>query len=330
MFKKVIPALCLCLLAAPALSQSEPAAAEPAQDQVLVVGKRPGPGLWKISKGDHVLWVFGTYAPLPKKMEWRSHEVESILGQSQEYIAPPSSTLEIGMFRKMTLIPQFIGLMKSPDGAKLQDLLAPEVYARWLLLKAKYIGANDGIERDRPFFAANKLYAKGLEHAGLSTDTQVGDAIEKIVKKNKIKTTSIDIPVPVSDPGRLVKDFKKSRMEDAACFAATLERLESDIDAMRVRANAWAIGDLEAIQKLSFADREAACKSAMMGSDFVKGQPGFQAVQARMRDSWLAAAEQALAANSSTFAVLPMKTLLDPNGVVALLQAKGYQVDKPE
>ena len=82
--------LSLCALsAAPVWSQTEPppppaeqaeqaeqaeavAAEDVIAETILVAGQRPGPGLWKVSKGDHVLWVFGTYSPLPKKMEWRS------------------------------------------------------------------------------------------------------------------------------------------------------------------------------------------------------------------------------------------------------------------
>lgn len=323
-------ALCLCLAGAPAVAQTEPEPSPAVQEQVLVVGKRPGPGLWKISKHGHVLWVFATYSPLPKKMEWRSHEVEAILSQTQEYLAPPSVTTEIGFFRQLTLAPKLIGVKKNPDGARLQDVLRPDVYARWLPLKAKYIGDNEGIERERPFFAAETLYRKGLDHAGLAVDTQVRDAIEKIVKARKIKITAAVIKVPVADPGRMLKDFKKSEMDDAACFSTTLERLETDLDAMRARANAWAIGNLDAIRKLSFADREGACRSAMLDNAAMKAQPGLQSVQARMRETWLAAADKALAANASSFAVLQLKEVLDPKGVVALLQAKGYQVEQPE
>lgn len=323
-------ALCLCLAAAFAVAQTEPEASPAAQEPVLVVGKRPGPGLWKISKGDHVLWVFATYSPLPKKMEWRSHEVEAILAQTQEYLAPTTTTTDIGFFRQLSLAPRLIGLTKNPDGARLQDVLRPDVYARWLPLKAKYIGDDEGIERERPYFAAATLYRKGLAHAGLAVDTQVRDAIEKIVKARRIKTTTTVITVPVSDPGRMLKDFKKSDMDDAACFSTTLERLETDLDAMRARANAWAIGDLDVIRKLSFADREGACRAAIFDNAAMKAQPGFQSAQARVRATWLAAADQALAANASTFAVLQLKEVLDPNGVVALLQAKGYQVEQPE
>lgn len=35
--------------------------------EVLVVGRQPGPGLWRVSKGDHDLWIFATLAPLPKR-----------------------------------------------------------------------------------------------------------------------------------------------------------------------------------------------------------------------------------------------------------------------
>jgi hypothetical protein len=328
MLKRVALALCLGLLAAAAWPQTE--APELAPEKILVVGQRPGPGLWKISKGEHVLWVFGMYSPLPKKMEWRAQEVETILAQSQEYLTPPAATAELGFFRSLTLLPYAIGLKKNPDGAQLRDLLPADVHARWLLLKKKYIGNDEGIERERPIFVADELFRKGLDHAGLSSGQEVRTAIEKIVKKNKIKTTPSEVKLAVDDPVRMIKDFKKSPLDDVACFSKTIERLETDLDAMRIRANAWAKGDLEAIHKLSYADRDEACEAALANSAFIKGQPGFQSMEARMWDTWLATAERSLVANASTFAILPLKDILDPKGVMSALQAKGYLVEKPE
>jgi hypothetical protein len=74
---------------------------------------------------------------------------------------------------------------------------------------------------------------------------------------------------------------------------------------MRARANAWAIGDLEAIFKVSVADREGACRAAMFDNPVMKAQPGLQSVQARLRAVWLATATKALDAHAATFAVLP-------------------------
>lgn len=328
--------LSLFALTAPAWPQTgtDPAPAadtEVAAEQILVSGQRPGPGLWKVSKDDHVLWVFGTYAPLPKNLEWRSKEVETIVAQSQEYLEQPGVVANVGLFRQLTMLPFAIGFKKSPDGAQLKDLLPQPVYARWLVLKKKYIGEDDGIERERPIFAGETLFRKGLEQAGLTSGGRdVRESIEKIVKKNKVKMTSTMVKVEVDDPVTMLREFKKTPLDDAACFAATLARLEDDIDAMRVRANAWAKGDLAVIERLSYADRDGACSSAVLNSTLIQSRPGLHAMQERVQDSWVAAAEKALAANATTFATLPLKDLLDPKGYVAALQAKGYVVSKPE
>jgi hypothetical protein len=332
MLRRLLPALLACVLAAPAWSQTDTPAdgAAPVAESILVVGQRPGPGLWKISRGEHVLWVFGTYSPLPRNMEWRSQQVESILAQSQEYLTPPTALAKVGYLRSLTLLPYAIGYKKNPDGARLKDLLPDDVYARWQRLKQKYIGENDGIERERPIFVADELFRKGLEQAGLSSGSEVRKAIENIVKKNKIKTTESDVELAVDSPVQQLRDFKKSSLDDVACFSKTLDRLETDIEAMRVRANAWAKGDLETIQNLSYADRESACHAAIASSAFIKQQPGLRSVEERVQDAWLASAEKSLAANVSTFAILPLRDILAPKGLVAALRAKGYQVEAPE
>jgi hypothetical protein len=142
--------------------------------------------------------------------------------------------------------------------------------------------------------------------------------------------TSTEAMLEVDDPVRMLREFKKTPLDDVACFANTLARLEDDIDAMRVRANAWAKGDIEAIQKIGYADREGACGAAVLNSALVQSRPGLKSIPARVLESWVAAAEKALAANASTFATLPVKDLLDPAGYMAALAAKGYVVEKPE
>lgn len=324
MFKPFVPLLCLSILAAPAWAQSEP---EP--EKVLVVGQRPGPGLWKISKGDHVMWVFGTYSPLPANMEWRAHEVEARLSQSQEFLSQPSTGIAVG-YSAATALPFMVGFKNNPDGASLKDVVPADVYARWLPLKAKYIGENDGIERERPMFASDELFRKGLAHAGLSGNTGIDKKVYDIAKKYNVKTTRTGVTAKIESPVKTIRAFKKSTLNDVACFSRAIERLETDLDAMRVRANAWAIGDIAVIESLKFADRDEACSEAVMNSVVADIQPEIRTMKTRARDTWLAAAEKALANNKSTFAMLSMKEILDPKGLVAELQARGYTVEKPE
>ena len=129
---------------------------------------------------------------------------------------------------------------------------------------------------------------------------------------------------------RMIKDFKKAPVEDVACLNLTITRLETDIDAMRVRANAWAKGDIDAIRKLDFVDHEENCRDVVFNSAAVRDDPAFQSIGARLKAMLLAAAESALECNALTFALLPMKEILDPKGPVAALAAKGYTVEQPE
>jgi hypothetical protein len=328
MVKRTIAVAALSLLAAAAWAQEETPAPAADTEQVLIVGQRPGPGLWKISKGDHVLYVFGDYAPLPVKMDWRSSEVESIIAKSQEYMPRPTFGISVGMWGMVKMVPSLFGYRNNADGAKLVDVLPAETYDRWKVLKAKYIGKDNGIESERPMFAAETLYEKGLEKNGLTTSTDVYAKLDKLAKQYKVKTTSSSVEMEMDDASQTLKAFKKSTGTDTVCFAKTVERLESDIDAMRARANAWAVGDMSKIVSMNFADREKACKEAVLSNEAFKTK--LKNVTADMQTKWVANAERALDANNTTFAVLWLHQILNPEGPVAELKAKGYKVEAPE
>lgn len=330
--------LSLGLLGAAALAQTDPPPApapagqqlEAAPATVVVSGKRPGPGLWKVSKDGHVMWVFALYSPLPQKLEWDSVRVERLVAQSQEMLLQPGVSVTVGWMSGLTMLPSLIGLRKNPDGARLHDLLPADVYARWDVLKQKYIGDDDDIERFRPFFAAEGLMDAGLKRNGLSKGYDVTKAIVKIAKDHEVKLTDTAVSVKLENPRAALKDFKASQMEDVACFTKTLDTLEGDLDAMKLRANAWANGNIAEIGKLDYAEREDTCNDAMMNGSFARNNPAFQDMRERGRAAWLKTAERALAKNPSTFALLSMSQVLGPKSYLAELQAKGYTVESPK
>lgn len=328
MMKKLIPFAVAAMLAGAACAQEESPA--PEGEQVVITGQRPGPGLWKVSKGEHTMYVFGDYAPLPVKMEWRSHEIEAILARSQEYLARPSFGVSVGVWGGLKALPFLVGYKDNPNGAKLVDVLPAETYDRWQALKAKYIGTGSGIERERPMFAAETLYEKGLEKNGLTKRTGVSARLEKLAKQHNVKITHSRLHAELENPGQAIKAFKNSPTADIPCFTKTVENLEADIDAMRVRANAWAVGDMSKIASLSFAEREEACKEAVLNNEVVRANETLRDGDQVSLRKWLANAERALENNNTTFAVLPLARVLDPKGPLAQLRAKGYKVEAPE
>jgi hypothetical protein len=279
------------------------------------------------------MWVVGLYAPLPPNMEWDDSRVDRLIGQSQEVLAPPGAAVGVGWLgglKALVALPSAIGVMRNPDGATLHDVLPADVYARWSVLKAKYIGEDDDVERYRPFFAAQELQNAGMKKSGLSGGVEVRKQIESIAKKRDVKLTQTGFSVILDDPGGMLKDFKKSQMEDTACFTKTLARFEGDIDAMRMRANAWANGNIAEISSLDYAEREDACHDAIVNSPAAQKHPAFQNMRERRLASWLKAAEKALDNNTSTVAMLSMGNILGPKSYLAALQARGYTVESPK
>ncbi|TWI61570.1 TraB family protein [Pseudoduganella lurida] len=323
--RHVVPMLCLSLLAGSALAD----APETPPEQVLVVGQKPGPGMWKVTRGDHVMWVFGSYGPLPKAMEWRSQQVEAVMAQSQEFLTEPGANYSVGILRGITLLPFAIGAKNNPNGEKLREVVPADTYERWLALKKKYIGEDSGIEKERPVFAAGALYDKALRQSGLTRAVDLREQMLALAKKNKLKITSATVTLDVDSPVKALREFKKQQLADLPCFTRTIERLETDLDTVRLRANAWAKGDIDTIRKLGYQDQAADCSRAFMENTALQ-EHGFRDMENRIREKWIVAVETALIANKSTVAMLPIKQILAEDGMFAALQARGYKVEHPD
>lgn len=296
-------------------------------EEVVVSGEQPGPGLWKVSRGTHVMWVLGTLSPVPKNMKWRSRQVEGVIATSRQILDTEEVDPKLGFFRTVRLIPALMKARFNPDGAVLKDLIPPEAYARWLLLRKKYFDDDDDVERFRPMFIAFQLYAKAGDAAGLTQNSPVWKFLKQAAKTHDIEIKSPQVPMEI-DARQAIRDFTQTpRATDVACFVAALDRLDSDLEAMKRRANAWAVGDVEALQALPRPVLESACREAITSA------PGLQDELGHVREytlhTWLFEAQAALNRNDVTFAVLPISDLIDDNGRLAQLRARGYTVEPP-
>jgi hypothetical protein len=337
---RVILVFFLCLMAGYAAGAPASAATDvpqsattsaPTLDTVLVTGEQPGPGLWKVTRrdSDHVLWILGTQAPLPKMMNWRANEVESIIAQSQEVLTDAQADLKIGFFSKLLLLPAALGAKKNADGASLKDILPPDLYARWSLLKQRYLGSGDGVERLRPILAANELYNKAISKSGMTNKNALLPVIEQIAKQHRVPVREIEVEIPVDNARQAINDFRSTAGQlDIDCLATTVSRLETDLGAMRARANAWAIGDLEKLKSLPYPDQRSVCLNALAANANLREK--LADARQRIQNEWLQAAEAALWNNDSTFAMLPITDLIRPDGRLALMRAQGYVIEEPQ
>lgn len=311
--------------------------AMPAQiERVMVTGESPGPGLWKVSRGDHVLWIAGTHAPLPKKLTWKSTRIEDVVKSAQEVISAPAVTVsnsQLGWWTTLTLLPTALSVPYNPDNKLLKDVVPPALYARWETQRDKHLlGYNDTsneVDRWRPWFAAAKLYRSALDKADMTSANPMWGRITDVAKQAKVRITEAKYEPKLQNARAAVKEFANTPLDDLACFEKTLARLETDMDAMRLRANAWARGNVEQIRKLPEADHTLTCNAAFLNSPIVKSV-GQVDLRREVELAWMKEAERALAANRVTVAVLPVTQIVAPGGYLAMLKERGYLVEDPE
>jgi hypothetical protein len=334
---------------------------EPEMETVLVTGEQPGPGLWKVSRDGHVMWVFGNIGALPDTIRWRTREVETRIAESQEVLFPgwPKVSVDIGVLEGLTLVPAAFKAAKNPDGQKLEELLEPDAYAAWSRLRKKYLDDDDDIEKYRPAVAEEKLtnaigkrMMKGLDMK------PVHPVIEKLARKHKVRIHRLpDVvrKVEIEKPRAILKAARDMDLAESACVGRNLVRIEKQ-DALGLLAfdvaatNAWATGDLEGMRPKPVDPalvREdcwtAAFDAAMARSDselpaemrrglgILKQQEElYKRAGEEAYLNWMAAVETALANNPSTFAVLPMGTALNSkDGWLGKLAERGYTVEGP-
>ncbi len=314
-------------------------AADAPMEEVVVTGEYAGPGMWQVTHPDHpghTLWIVGEPPPLPKGMRFRSQNMERVALHSQEILLQPGVSLKpdvkVGVFRMLSLVPAALALRKNPDKARLQDLIPPEIYARWLEQKKIYLGRDSGVEKMRPFLVAEKLNDAAFKALQLGRGG-AWDAIAQVVQMNKIPITqpNLEYTFKTDDLRGQLKAFAHQKLADEECFAKTVELTEalSNKQLEEARARAWATGDLAKLQELPpLPDRESSCDQAIVHA-LAMTTPVPADLREKMDELWFAASGSALTKNESTLAFVPMDDLLGEHGYLESLRKRGYEILAP-
>jgi uncharacterized protein YbaP (TraB family) len=292
-------------------------------DEIDIVGERPGPRLWKVTRGGHVLWLLGTLNHVPRKMVWQPTEVESVLDRSGQVLPSGTSfSASIGPFAEIRLYFQWRGAQKNPDHTQLKDWLPAPLYARFEALKARFDPHDAGIQELRPSIAALRIYQKAIEAAGLTEHDEIQKTVLKLASKHHVPVKHAQLKV--ADPAAALQEASALPPSvEVSCLETTVTRLETDLPVMQERARAWAVGDVDRLRQLPYPDQREACLSALSNAPRVK------ALIEQAAAGWDRAAEAALTNQSVSFAMRPIYDLLAPAGTLARFRAEGATVEGP-
>jgi hypothetical protein len=328
----------LMLIGAVTAAAADAPMAESPIETVVVAGEYAGPGMWQVTHPDHpghTLWIVGEPPLLPKGMRFRSQQVAHVASQSQEILQRPGASLKpdkkIGVFRMLTLVPAALKLRKNPDKSTLQELIPPDIYARWLVQRKLYLGRDSGVERMRPFLVAEKLRDAAIKKLQLGYGGSWAEVWEHVEKKIPVTSPTLEFTFETDDLRRQIKALSREKLADEECFAKTVELTEalSNKQVEDARARAWATGDLAKLQELPLLpDPGPACEKAIIDS-LAMVTPVPTNLREQMDELWFAAAGRALTKNESTLAFVPMSNLLGENGYLESLRKRGYEILAP-
>ena len=313
----------------PAGSQTSPPPAAAIQLQTVTVrGEQPGPSLWEVRKGDHIMWVIGTMSPLPKDAQWQWAQLEQALARSTELLEAPSARLKMpsSLFSRLALQPS---ARLNPGGATLQRLLSPDMYTRWEALKRLYLGNDEALEFMRPIVVAEQLYGKALASAGLTNATDVADMVEKLAHRHGTRVIGVRYELVITHVPTVAGNINQEQQQGIACLDETMGLVEHDLPKLTQRANAWATGDMKTLQGFMQQTHYEPCVVAAINGDFEQ-QLNISDLPQRIEAAWIDAAQAAMTRNKRTVAILSMEQVMAPDGYIAKLKSLGYTIRPPE
>jgi hypothetical protein len=218
---------------------------------IVVTGRVPGPPLWQVTNGENLLWIFPSFSPVPKRMEWGSARVERVLADAAVYLTQPgwriSMSSESASLRDMRNEQELMArLSHLPADETLQDVLGLELYPRYALVKEEYFRRNDDIDTLRPLFAMQSMREEVQQEAGLAPASAIFNEIERLARRNRQLQridagVFLDLKLEPSEVNERGESLMSSLPPDTErdCFELELRRVEVDLDGIKHRAVAY-------------------------------------------------------------------------------------------
>jgi hypothetical protein len=301
----------------PARAQPEPA--KPAEDwagiESITVKAKPGPAVWRLTRGASEVWILGVVGPMPRDMDWNKDYVADLLDGARAVLLAPRpdvNFVDIGWF-----LIRHGSELSLPRGQALEESLPPVLRAQFVAARTA-IGTDEADYRtDIPIRAAVRLGQDFLKRADLGW-REPRATVESLASRKGIRTA----PVTRFEVMDAVRDLLKLTPEQQrTCLSQAVEDVSwARIHASRA-AQAWAVGDLRTVHDHYSESRLFGCVIAQVQR--------IGNIDARNTTETVAALDKALNEPGKTVALVQMGPLLRRDGVLARLKAQGVAIEAP-
>ena len=262
--------------------------------------------IWKVSRGPSVVYLVGSvhllskdYYPLSPALDKAFKECDLLVEE-----------LHLGQMAQVES--QMTILMKGmlPAGQTLDKVVSPATF-RLVSERVKSLGLPiEPLTRFKPWALALTLLGLEWQAAGLDADLGLDKHFyDQAVAAGK------------EVQGLETIEFQISRFDDMSMeeqdrmLASTLAELETEKASVTTLANAWKAGDAPTVERIVLQD--------------LRKEPGmYQRLLVDRNKDWLPKIEALSSRKGRSFVVVGAAHLVGPDGLLAMLKAKGYTIEQ--
>ncbi len=281
-------------------------------EELEVLGRPPGPAMWRAVRGGSEVVILGEVRPLPHSLVWDTRRVERALEGAKFLLLSPQP--HIGAVDAVALKLGLGGTVKS--GTDLDASLPPDLRAHFDRARERALQKPKRYAGLKPAVAGFMLIGDYREAAGLS-GAKPGSTLEKLARKKGVKVRTIsDFRL-----GPLAKSAANlSDAENRACLGEALVQNDHEADHAIEVAKAWAVGDLRTVRAQYSTEVIERCLLRIPSAATLREQGVADTVRTL---------NDALSKPGKTVAVVDLGFLLRRNGVLDRLQAGGATISVP-
>ena len=260
--------------------------------------------LWKVEGGGGSAYLLGSLHVLTQESYPLNATINKAFGESKVLVE------EVDIDETSDPAQMMSALMKAmlTDGKTLDQVIAPATYAE-VLKRAEKVGMPMiALNRMKPWLVAITLMAPTLQSAGFKPELGIDQhfydrAIASGMKRLALETLQYQLDRFDQLSPQLQEELLKTTMED----------LDTEVSSVKDMAQAWAFGNVAAIEKMTL-------KSLQESPELYKR------LLIERNNNWIPHVEQCLKQNDGCFIVVGAAHLVGPDGLPALLSKKGYKV----
>ncbi len=298
--------LCLAALVASPLAAQE---TEPTENSIVVTAQRSGAPMWTIDTPTGTIILVGEIRAIPKTTPWQPDRLKDTAAQASRVILGARPKISPGdIFRVIFSGSKFT---KLPDKTQASEYLSPEQWAR---LSALGEAHDEDYARSSFLVTSFQMLRKELRFNRDTTD-DASDVVKKAADKAKVPLTRA-----ATLRGKDLID-NLADAEPAAhipCLTAAMDAVESGPDIVEQRGADWRRYDIPAVMANPL---ESALGQCWPWADETLGS--------ELRTIWVDNITAAQTEPGVTLAVVPLRVLAEPDGVLDRLSAQGLDISGP-